>query len=95
LKKVFAVIDPVAFSAGSSEKRERHMDWWMLPSGVMGGYVVLVVGFYLVDRWRRDRDRDKRVAEWISMVREQQREKRDAADDWATRTWREGDKKNV
>ncbi len=69
------------------------IEWWAFPIGVMAGYVGLVVGFYLLDRWRADRVRDKRVDEWVQMVREQRQERSDSTDRWATRTWRERDKK--
>jgi hypothetical protein len=66
---------------------------WEFLVAVTSGYVGLVVGYTALSRWTEGRRRDRRVKEWVQMVREQRRERSDGMDHWATRTWRERDKK--
>jgi len=61
------------------------MDWWMFPISVLSAYIGLVVGFHFVDRWAADRRRDRRVKEWVEMVKKQREEK----EGWETRTIRD------
>ncbi len=62
---------------------------WEFVIAVCSGYIGLVVGFALAERWASDRRRDKRVEEWTRMIRE----KRKNGDEWASKTWREKKKK--
>ena len=61
---------------------------WEFLIAVCSGYLGLVVGFALADRWAEGRRRDRRVEEWTRMIRENQARKRDEHE-WATKTWRE------
>jgi len=61
------------------------MEWWMFPVSVLSAYIGLVIGFHFVDRWIRGRNRDRRVKEWVEMVKKQREEK----EGWETRTIRD------
>jgi len=61
------------------------MDWWMFLVSVLSAYIGLVIGFHLVDRWAENRSRDRRVKEWVEMVKKQRAEK----EGWETRTIRD------
>ena len=69
------------------------MSAWEFVCLMTGGYIAIVILFKVIDRWIEGRNRDKRVAEWTQMVKDQRRERSDGMDHWATRTWRERDKK--
>ena len=69
------------------------MSAWEFVCLMTGGYIAIVILFKVIDRWIEGRNRDKRVAEWTQMEKDQRRERSDNMDHWATRTWRERDKK--
>ena len=69
------------------------MSAWEFVGLMTGGYIAIMILFKVIDSWVEGRSRDKRVAEWTQMVKDQRRERSDNMDHWATRTWRERDKK--
>ncbi len=55
---------------------------WEFLIAVCSGYIGLVVGFHVADRWAEGRKRDRRVEEWTRMVR------KNYTKDWEARTQR-------
>ena len=68
------------------------MEPWLFPVGVLVGYAGLVLGLSLFNRWRADQERDKRVSEWVHMIREKQSQRSDAINQWPNRMWKNNKK---